>query len=107
MLRVRFPSLTPQLVQRRRRVVSIGKMSVSKTEVFSSNLNAPAKFSLKPLREEKRDFFPPHKLPLILEGKPNRYGSSPENGFAQKSDGSTKAERTWQSFKERPINREL
>ena len=38
-----------------RRVVSIGKMSVSKTEVFSSNLNAPAKFSLS--GKEKCDFY--------------------------------------------------
>ena len=37
-----------------RRVVSIGKMSVSKTEVFSSNLNAPARVSLN--GKEKRDF---------------------------------------------------
>ena len=67
----------------RRRVVSIGKMPVSKTEVFSSNLNAPAN-SISPWRrEEKRDFFfCPHLTSQFFfypEGKPNRCGSSLEN----------------------------
>lgn len=66
-------------------------MSISKIEVFSSNLNAPANFSpVAP--EEKRDFF---NSSLYLtqffcsEDKPNRCGNSLENCRVKAHRGSS------------------
>ena len=78
-LRVRFPSLTPKIY---RRVVSTGKMSVSKTEVLRSNRGAPANFLT-----ERKNNFPPSLF--LTEGKPNRCGSSLENCREQSHIGSS------------------